>query len=156
MNENNNNNKNENYFNDKIKEEKENAINNINNKYNELKELINNKNDINELDKQLKLNEYNKKINYKFIKDPQNLKYKCDITNSNIQVGYSEILEIFISYKDNKEYIISPNINYNNLDIFTLLCVQQSSNKAPAINSKEFFGFFCINNWCHFWQSKNL
>ena len=104
---NNNNNKNEKYFNDKIKEEKENVINNINNKYNELKEMINNKIDINELHKQLKLYEYKKKINYKFIKEPQNLKYKYDITNTNIIYGYSDIFEIFISYKDNKEYNIS-------------------------------------------------
>jgi len=114
---NNNNNKNEKYFNDKIKEEKENIINNINNKYNELKEIINNKIDINESDK---IDEYEKKINYKFIKEQQNLKYKYDITNTNIQFGFGDIFEIFISYKDNKEYIVSPNFNNNNLDIFTL------------------------------------
>ena len=31
------------------------------------------------------------------------------------------MFEIFISYKDNKEYLISPNINNFNLDIFRLL-----------------------------------
>ena len=30
------------------------------------------------------------------------------------------MFEVFISYKDNKEYLISPNNNFN-LDIFTLL-----------------------------------
>jgi len=118
INENNNNNKNEKYFNDKIKEEKENIINNINNKYNELKEIINKKIEINDLEK---INEYEKKINYKFIKEPQNLKYKYDIINTNIKYGYGDIFEIFISYKDNKEYIISPNNNNNNLDIFSLI-----------------------------------
>jgi len=97
---------------------KENIIDNINNKFNELKEMINNKIDINELDR---INEYKKKINYKFIKEPKNLKYKYDITNTNIKYGYSDIFEIFISYKDNNEYIISPNIANNNLDVFTLI-----------------------------------
>ena len=121
MNNNNNiNNKIEKTFNDKIKKEKD-IVSNIDNQYNELKEIIKNKNDINESEKELKFNEYNKKINYKFIKEPQNLKYKYDITNTNIIYGYSDIFEIFISYKDNKEYIISPNINNNNLDIFTLI-----------------------------------
>ena len=63
--------------------------------------------------------DYNK-INYIFKKGP-NLKYKLDITNTNTSYGWNDIFEIFISYKDNKEYLISPN-NYNfNLDIFTLL-----------------------------------
>ena len=66
------------------------------------------------------MNEYKKKINYKFKKGP-NLKYKLDITNTNIKWGWNDIFEIFISYKDNKEYLISPNINNFNLDIFILL-----------------------------------
>ena len=64
--------------------------------------------------------EYEKIINYKFVKEPQNLKYKYDITNTNIKYGLGDIFEIFISYKDNKEYIVSPNINNNDLDIFTI------------------------------------
>ena len=66
-------------------------------------------------------NEYKKKINYKFKKEPQNLKYKLDITNTNYSYGLNDIFEIFISYKDNKEYLISPNKNNCNLEIFTLL-----------------------------------
>jgi len=65
-------------------------------------------------------NEYEKKINYEFIKDPQKLKYKYDIINNNITYGFGDIFEIFISYKDNKEYIVSPNIKNNNLDIFSI------------------------------------
>ena len=64
---------------------------------------------------------YEDKINYKFIKEPQNLEYKLDITNSNDFYGVNDLFEIFISYKDNKEYIVSKNINDYNLDIFTLL-----------------------------------
>ena len=64
-----------------------------------------------------------KKIIYKFKKEP-NLKYKLDITNTNTAGGCSDIFEIFISYKDNKEYLISPNINNYNLNIFTLLDIK--------------------------------
>jgi len=84
--------------------------------------MIKNKNDINESENELKLlNEYKNKINYKYIKEPQNLEYRYDNINTSFIYGYSDIFEIFISYKDNKEYIISPNINNNNLDIFTLI-----------------------------------
>ena len=51
----------------------------------------------------------------------QNLKYKLDITYSNISVGLNDIFEIFISYIDNQEYLISPNRYTFNLDISTLL-----------------------------------
>ena len=59
-------------------------------------------------------------IFYKFTKDPKNLQFKYNITDINDPNGLNDIFEIFISYKDNKEYIISKNINYN-LDIFRLL-----------------------------------
>ena len=57
---------------DKIDSDKIKEINDcINIKYNELKELINKCLD----------SEYIQKINYKFKKEPKNLKYKLDITN---------------------------------------------------------------------------
>jgi len=51
-------------------------------------------------------NEYNNKINYKYKKEPQNLKFKFDITNTNTPVGWNDMFEVIICYKDNKEYII--------------------------------------------------
>ena len=107
---------------DKINSEK-NIINNkmdeINNiKIKKLNVIINNKNE--ELNN-INNNEYINKINYIFIKEPQYLKYKLDITKTNTTFGWNDIFEIFISYKDNKEYLISPNINNFNLDIFRLL-----------------------------------
>jgi len=90
-----------------------------NNKINEINENINNK--YNELKEQINYNEYNNKINYKFKKEPQNLKFKFDITNTNTECGWNDMFEVFISYKDNKEYIISPNSNNYNLNIFNLL-----------------------------------
>ena len=104
-----------------------------------------------------KNNDYEKKINYKFIKDPQKLKYKYDIINTNITYGFGDIFEIFISYKDNKEYIISPNITNNNLDIFSLFHteeiedlfyeIKQDLHKADkkgkgALSEKELLEYF--------------
>ena len=97
-------------INNKINEANNNTIkelNNINNKFEELKKNIHNK-------------EYTKKINYKFKNEPKNLKYTLDITNTNTNEGWNDIFEIFISYKDNKEYLISPNNNNYKLDIFFL------------------------------------
>ena len=123
-----------------FKEEINNKINNIDEKIinteNNIKEKeiiiknrndeVNNNNKIKESNKNINNkyknnnNEYTNKINYKFKKEP-NLKYKLDITNTNTQWGWNDIFEIFISYKDNKEYLISPNKNNFNLDIFILL-----------------------------------
>ena len=97
--------------------------NNINNKFNNIIHIYNDMNNkINEINiNNILNNEYIKKINYKFIKEPKDLKYKLDINNNNGYYGINDIFEIFISYKDNKEYIISKNINNYNLEIFALL-----------------------------------
>ena len=84
---------------------------NENYKFKELKEKI---------DKSL-YSEYLNKINYKFKKPPQNLKYIMDITNMNTPFGWNDIFEVFISYKDNKEYLVSPLCKIHNLDVFRLL-----------------------------------
>ena len=78
-------------------------------------------NKINENKKSIFYNEYINKINYKFTNDPKDLKYKLDITNTNDFYGLNDIFEVFISYKDNKEYLVSKNISNFNLDIFYLL-----------------------------------
>ena len=36
-------------------------------------------------------NDYNYKINYKFEKEPENLKYKLNITNTNASLGCDDI-----------------------------------------------------------------
>ena len=69
-------------------------------------------------DKEKDLNAYTNKINHLFKKNP-NLVYKYDITNTNDNYGLNDIFEVFLCFKDNKEYIVSPNTNYN-LDIFIL------------------------------------
>jgi len=97
--------------------------NNINNKFNNILNIYN---------KMKNKNEFYNKINYKFEKDPNNLKYKYDITNTNEYWGCNDIFEVFLSYKDNKEYIISKNTNYN-LDIFTLL----DNKKIKSLNGHK-------------------
>ena len=119
--------------------------NNINNQFNKI---------INIYDKMsIKINlnntnDYNNKIIHKFEKDPNNLKYKYEITNTNNYDGANDIFEVFLSYKDNKEYIISPNINNYNLDIFALL----DNKKIKSLNGHEnniFTVRYFINNKDH-------
>ena len=136
-------------INKKIKENE----NNINYKIND---LLNNKVDKREISKiYKKINsnynyiveniEYINKINYKFKKEPNNLKYKSDITNTNTTVGCNDMFEIFISYKDNNEYLISPNnINFN-LDIISLLTNKKISSLKGHNNVIRTIRYF-INN----------
>ena len=93
------------------------SINEYLNNTNLIKKEI--KNNIIDINKNMD-NEYLKIINHKFEEEPKNLKYKLDITNSNIgYFGCNDVFEVFISYKDKKEYIVSR--NKSNLDLFTLL-----------------------------------
>ena len=63
---------------------------------------------------------YEKKINYEFISDPKHLKLKKDIKYKNTSLGCNDIFEIFVSYKDNKEYLVSSNFENKNLNIIDL------------------------------------
>ena len=121
-------------INNNILREKENLLNKITDNYNELKRLIddinfnlNKKIDNNIIEKELKellkmneISRYFLATQFKFKKEPQNLKYKFDITNTNDNYGVNDIFEVFISFKDITEYIVSPNINNYNLDIYKL------------------------------------
>jgi len=117
-----------NYNNTIIKDiNKINDENDIYNKFKNLMEIYNKMNNIlNEIESNKKnnelINEYINKINYKFKSEPQNLKYKLDINVKNKSQGYNDIFEVFISYKDNKEYLISRSIdNHNNLELLSLI-----------------------------------
>ena len=99
-------------------------INNIINS-NNIKDKLNN---IIKIYDKIYINDYN--LSNEVEKELKNLTYKLDITNTNEDLGTSDIFEAFISYKDNKGYIISPNINNYNLDIFILL-----SNKSEKVKS---------------------
>ena len=89
--------------------------------------------------------EYEKKINYEFVKDPKNLKYKSDLISSNSDSGYNDIFEIYISYKDNQEYIVSPNYKNFNLNIFNLRNNQKILSLQKHENSIRTIRYF-INN----------
>ena len=71
--------------------------------------------------KEIESREYINKINHKFIKEPINLKYQLDIIDTNDFFGCSDLFEVYTSYKDNKEYVASKNINNFNIDIITLI-----------------------------------
>ena len=79
--------------------------------------------------------EYAKKINYEFKKDPKDLKFEDNIIITNTPSGWNDIFEIFISYKDNKEYLVSPNINNYKLDIYTLF-LYKKINSLSGHNNK--------------------
>ena len=113
-----------NYFYKKEKINEELTFEELANEYDKERKTINiiaervNKN-IKKIDIKEELNKYENKIKYKFQKNP-NLKYKYDITDVNESYGLNDIFEVFLSYKDNKEYIISPNKNNYNLDVYIL------------------------------------
>ena len=91
-------------------------------------------------------NEYNKNINEKSIKlnmknnikkrntdmvrnvqkfpkengNPNDLKFKYDLVNTNTKGGLNDIFEVFKSIKDNEDYLVSPNKMNFNLDLINL------------------------------------
>ena len=56
------------------------------------------------------------------------------------------MFEVFICYKDNKEYIISPNINNYNLDIFNLLDNKKILSLQGHKNRISTIRYFINNN----------
>ena len=116
-----------------------NKMNYIINIYDKMNKVNNNNN----IDK--KHIEYINKINYNFIKDPKDLKYKLDITHTNDFYGINDIFELFISYKDNTEYLVSKNINNYNLDIYTLLNAKKILSLKAHKNHIKTIRYF-INN----------
>ena len=135
---------NKNDIDDKIKNNILNEMNKIENKIDiKFKEQENNnENKIKRIIHEL---EYEKKMNYNFIKDPKNLKYKLDITTTNTDYGWNDIFEIYISYIDNKEYLVSPNTNNFNLDIFELINNQKINSLQGHKNHIRTIRYF-INN----------
>ena len=52
--------------------------------------------------------------------NPNDLKFKCDLVNTNTKGGLNDIFEVFKSIKDNEDYLISPNKLNFHLDLITL------------------------------------
>ena len=87
---------------------------NINNNLN--KNSINNKNS----KKRNIINSMNEQRYPLLSNNPNELKFKCDLVNTNSKGGLNDIFEIFKSIKDNEDYLVSPNkINFH-LDMITL------------------------------------
>ena len=122
---------------DKIKEELNKIENNINMKFNELQNI--------KINKTIHDIKYENKINYEFKKDPKNLKFKENITTRNTSWGWNDMFEIFISYKDNKEYLVSPNAKNHKLDIFSLINNQLITSLSGHNNIIRTIRYF-INN----------
>ena len=61
------------------------------------------------------MNQINEKVN-----NPNNLRFKCNITTTNCSIEWNDKFEIFTSKKVNKTYLVSPNVNNFHLDIFDL------------------------------------
>ena len=122
---------------EKIKEELNKIENNINMKFNELQNI--------KINKTIHDIKYENKINYEFKKDPKNLKFKENITTTNTSWGWNDMFEIFISYKDNKEYLVSPNAKNHKLDIFSLINNQLITSLSGHNNIIRTIRYF-INN----------
>ena len=67
--------------------------------------------------------DYNSKINYNFKKSPANLKYQLELFKSR-----SSEFEVFLSYKDNKEYIALSEEESGHLYIYSLFDKQLIQN----------------------------
>ena len=128
------------------KNEKELNINNMNNNNIKIEHQENENNFIIEENNISEIyTNYNDKINYEFKRNPKYLKYKLDITYTNTNWGANDIFEVFLSYKDNTEYIISPNYINNNLDIYTLKKIKLKRSLKAHKNRITVIRYF-INN----------
>lgn len=89
----------------------------ITNKFNYIMDISNK---INKKINSEKYSEYMNKKNYKFKSNP-NLKFNTYIVKNNDSHGKNDTFEVYLSYKDNKDYFVSPNMKTHNLDIYTLI-----------------------------------
>ena len=122
------------------KEEKRNSelMNQINNSDIENGKIISKK--ITYVEKSEKeIEDYSKKKNYIYNSSPIQFKYKMDICNTNTSCGWNDMFEIFISYQNNREYLVSPDNNNFNINIISLknkeleISLQGHKNRIRAI-----------------------
>ena len=109
-------------INDKISIQNNNINNNIN-QIDEIKMKFKEQQKINDKIYNIALfdnKKYEYKVNYEFKNNPKNLEFIDNITKENTSAGRNDMFEIFISYIDKKEYLVSPNAKTFNLDIYSL------------------------------------
>ena len=66
------------------------------------------------------LEDYKKKTKIEYESSPINLNYKDDISTNNTSSGWNDMFEVYISYKNNKAYLASPNQKSFKIDIYLL------------------------------------
>ena len=66
------------------------------------------------------IEDYSNKINYVYNSSPIKFKYKTDVCKTNTSCGWNDMFEVYISYKNNKEYLASPDNNNFNINIISL------------------------------------
>ena len=66
------------------------------------------------------LEDYKKKTKKEYEAAPINLNYKDDICKNNTSSGWNDMFEVYISYKNNKAYLASPNQKNFKIDIYLL------------------------------------
>ena len=67
------------------------------------------------------IEDYENKTKYLYHSSPIKFKYKMDICSNNTSCGWNDMFEIYISYRDNKEYLASPDNNNFNINIISLI-----------------------------------
>ena len=80
----------------------------------------------------IKMSRINEVNSNNFSKEPQNLEFKINITDTNESYGSNDIFEVFNCYKDKKVYVVSKNKD-NNLEIYGL----SSNNKINTLKGHE-------------------
>ena len=93
--------------------------------YKDIDNIINDKSMFNKLSKMIniykQMTKIEKESSTNLVENNMQFKFKYDITTTNdAQYGVNDIFEVFKSYSNNKEYIISKNNSNNNLDIFQI------------------------------------
>ena len=130
-----------------INNQMKNIINEVNNdlnlKYNELINLISN----------LEHNEFIRKINYKFEKDPQDLKFRQNINDTNASYGWNDIFVCFSRSGCSNDECVNwvIHVNFNVTLVFGHFtankhAVFRPANCAPCVIQKLLLGFqffFC-------------
>ena len=66
------------------------------------------------------LEDFKNKTKNEYSSVPIKLKYRNDICKTNTSCGWNDMFEVYISYKDNRDYLASPNCNTFNIDIYSL------------------------------------
>ena len=88
------------------------------------------------------LEEYKNKTKFEYTSSPVKLKYIKDICRNNTSCGWNDMFEVYISYKDNKDYLASPNNKTFNIDIYSLVEDQKEASLKGHNNNIRTIRYF--------------